>query len=538
MTNHSFVAIIINSITSALFAYVAFKFFFSKKLTISWGGELVLKNKLWFAAWYGIFTFHSAWMVTHTGASVVILGPLFVGAMAGWRCGLLTSVFGVAGIAAKAGLDYHSGLQYVGHYYFPTAISAVLAGCLAGIWHWRLHNRLPKIWQATGVCTGFILGIELPLVLLFPRPAIVWYISIQYFIDLIIASSAGMAMMIIVIRNLLQDRLAIQESWRINGELSAVKAVQQGFKNKEHTGLCGAPNVDFATSGAGQTDKSFFEYYYCESARRVYFAVFTVSELSTSATMAVLVCKTLFRAKAKRAALLSDIVNDLQYELAVVQADRGQSRWLAGVLAVDSGELVDIAANNVFAYIRNEDSDCCELANCDTVKPTLRAGASLVITNNRSASSVSLSDNDVLMTINFRGTKEELTLSIDLQETERLQPWVENYARQQALSGKLAVAARLVLEELTVNIIKYGFPQGSCGQDKIEISLQLAGGQLLITVADTGKAFNPLTDKIETLRQKNTVGGWGIKLVQRFAAKVEYEYCDGKNVISMALITK
>jgi len=576
MTNHSFIAVIINSITSALFAYVAFKFFFNKKLTVSRSGELVLKNKIWFAAWYGVFAFHSAFMVTPAGASVVVLGPLFVGTMAGWRCGLLTSTFGVAGLFIKAGLDYHSGMQYVNGYYAPTAIAVVLASVLSGFWYRRLNNKLPKIWHSTVVCSGFILCIEMPLVLLFPRPvATPWYVSLQYFVDLIVATSAGMAMMIIVIRDLLQERAALLETSRINGELAAVKAVQQGLAKKEPAGQCVAPNVDWATGTiiSEQTGNTFFEHYYSENTRQLYFAAFTFSELSASATMAALVCKTSFHAMAKRAMPLADVVGGLQNELAAVRANRGQSSWFAGVIDVDSGALIDIAANKFSAIVCNSDGTVRNPESCKTAETGLQAGEILVVGSNIKppdgttggdeslaallAGTVTLAANlerlaeycadrvmdktttgGALILVKWQKPADKLTLAIDLQEVGKVRQFVASFTEKLKLPEKVTAATRLTLEELTVNVIKYGFPNGCSSQDKIDILLRLEGKFLLVKVVDSGRAFNPLRDNANNPRTKKTVGGWGIQLVQKFAEKIGYEYRDGMNVISIAISTE
>ena len=538
MTNHWLVSVTISSFTSALFAYSYFKYQFSKQLEPGKSVEIITGCKLWFSIWYGLFTIYSAFIATPTGASVVILGPLFVGMAAGWRYGLLTSGFGVVATLVKAGLEYHSEVQFLAGNYFPTATAAVLAGLLAGLWHSRLNNKLPKIWQSTAMCIGFILAIELPLVLLFSNAgAITISGSWRFFGELIIATSAGMAMMIVVVNNLLQEQKALLETRRINGELSAVKAAQQLLVKTTAVNGDIVPNVNlvFGTVAAGKKGNAFFEHYYCADTRWLYFAVFTLSELSASATMAALVCKTFFRAKAKRAALLPEIISDLRYELAAVGADGKDSRWFAGIIAVDGGELIDTAVNNLYPFIRSDNGVARELRNSGATKTALLFGECLVVRNYGDITTTDASEGEALMMIGFRLPEETLTIAIDLQETEQLESWLANFIKQQALADKLAVVARLVLEELTVNIIKYGFPNGSSGHDKIEIRLRLEGGRLLIRVTDTGLAFNPLTIKAETPRQKNMVGGWGIKLVQRFAEKVDYEYRDGKNIISIEI---
>lgn len=85
------------------------------------------------------------------------------------------------------------------------------------------------------------------------------------------------------------------------------------------------------------------------------------------------------------------------------------------------------------------------------------------------------------------------------------------------LEAEQAVPLGLVINELVENALKYAFPGGRPGE--VWVSLDLTGGQFVLTVRDDGVGFDP---------ERSRVGG-GSRLVRAFARQLggRFQYGDG-----------
>lgn len=90
---------------------------------------------------------------------------------------------------------------------------------------------------------------------------------------------------------------------------------------------------------------------------------------------------------------------------------------------------------------------------------------------------------------------------------------------------------RLVAEELVVNIADYA------GSDYLDVETTLDGESISLCFRDGGTPFNLLDmespDTSLSLDERE-IGGLGVFLVVRHMDKVEYEYKDGENVLTVS----
>lgn len=97
---------------------------------------------------------------------------------------------------------------------------------------------------------------------------------------------------------------------------------------------------------------------------------------------------------------------------------------------------------------------------------------------------------------------------------------------------------QLVVEEVVVNIISYGYPQKE-GNKTIDIDcfVDREHEQLTVRISDAGIAFNPLTASAEIpdlpLEQRK-VGGLGIPLIRRLSDHCTYRREEGRNILEVA----
>lgn len=96
--------------------------------------------------------------------------------------------------------------------------------------------------------------------------------------------------------------------------------------------------------------------------------------------------------------------------------------------------------------------------------------------------------------------------------------------------------AQLAVEELGTNILKYGYDDS--GEHTIRVRAIWEEPLVWIELEDDGHEFNPCQAPEadpELSLQERKPGGWGISLVRRLLAGMEYERRDGWNVLRMAV---
>jgi len=96
--------------------------------------------------------------------------------------------------------------------------------------------------------------------------------------------------------------------------------------------------------------------------------------------------------------------------------------------------------------------------------------------------------------------------------------------------------AQLAAEELGTNIIKYGYDDQN--EHTIRLSAAREESAFRICLEDDGHEFNPCLapePDPDLSLQERTPGGWGLSLVRRLAAGLEYERRGDRNVVKVLL---
>ena len=130
------------------------------------------------------------------------------------------------------------------------------------------------------------------------------------------------------------------------------------------------------------------------------------------------------------------------------------------------------------------------------------------------------------------------TLSIsfanDMRELTHVLQVVNVFLEPRELQSKLVYAVNLILEEILMNIIRYGYDDED--SHEIEVQIELEEDEVALTVKDDGKEFNPLTipgpnrsksamDRIEE--------GLGLQFVRHMRNAMEYRREGDKNILSI-----
>ena len=131
----------------------------------------------------------------------------------------------------------------------------------------------------------------------------------------------------------------------------------------------------------------------------------------------------------------------------------------------------------------------------------------------------------------------ELTIPADDKQLETVLDFIHQQLPQDCetdLLYKIDVAA----EEIFVNIAHYAYkdrvPAGESGQTWITCTYE--NELLTIIFRDQGVPFNPLArpdPDITLSAEERSIGGLGIFLTKKYMDKVEYDYKNGENVLTM-----
>jgi anti-sigma regulatory factor (Ser/Thr protein kinase) len=123
-------------------------------------------------------------------------------------------------------------------------------------------------------------------------------------------------------------------------------------------------------------------------------------------------------------------------------------------------------------------------------------------------------------------------------ELRRLAVWVAAVARDNALPLEAAFRIDLCLAEAVSNVIEHGFADG--GRHDIRVTLEPRATEIVLTVEDEGRPFDPLEAVLPPLAarvEEARIGGYGLRLLRHFADSCRYQRWEGRNILTMILLT-
>lgn len=125
-------------------------------------------------------------------------------------------------------------------------------------------------------------------------------------------------------------------------------------------------------------------------------------------------------------------------------------------------------------------------------------------------------------------------VAADVREIERLNKLVRQFGELHEVPSRTLYAVNLALDELVTNVILYGFdaPEGR----EVTVKIATAGGELVASVTDDGRPFNPLEVKAPDLDaplERRDLGGLGVHLVRSLMDAVSYSRDENKNVLTI-----
>lgn len=127
-----------------------------------------------------------------------------------------------------------------------------------------------------------------------------------------------------------------------------------------------------------------------------------------------------------------------------------------------------------------------------------------------------------------------LCLESRLEELQRLEAAVEDLGEREQWPPNLLYQVKLVLEEVIVNIVNYGYEGGG---HKIDVDLISEPDTLTIKIVDDGRAFDPLSQAplpdVAAPLEDRPIGGLGVYLVQTLMDETHYRREQDKNHLTL-----
>lgn len=127
-----------------------------------------------------------------------------------------------------------------------------------------------------------------------------------------------------------------------------------------------------------------------------------------------------------------------------------------------------------------------------------------------------------------------IRISASVHEIERLNRLIRQFGELHELPSRALYSVNLALDEVVSNIVLYGYEDSN--DDPIVVKMEIRGKDLMASVEDSGREFDPLslpTPDLSAPLEDRQIGGLGIHLMRSLMDGVEYRRADGKNVLTM-----
>ncbi len=132
----------------------------------------------------------------------------------------------------------------------------------------------------------------------------------------------------------------------------------------------------------------------------------------------------------------------------------------------------------------------------------------------------------------------EMTIEARTDKLDEVLAFVDEELNALDCPVKVQMQIDVAVEEIFVNIASYAYEQGE-GMATVIFGEEDDGKAVYVTFMDEGIPYNPLEkpDPDITLKAEDRqIGGLGIFMVKKSMDRVDYEYRDGKNCLTIGKI--
>ncbi len=130
---------------------------------------------------------------------------------------------------------------------------------------------------------------------------------------------------------------------------------------------------------------------------------------------------------------------------------------------------------------------------------------------------------------------KELKIKASIENLEQVIAFVDEELEKNDCAMKTQIQIDVAVEEIFVNIASYAYQPGE-GDATIMIEVVQDPARAEITFIDTGMEYDPLKKEdpdITLSAEERQIGGLGIFMVKKSMDSMEYEYRDGRNILTI-----
>jgi len=127
----------------------------------------------------------------------------------------------------------------------------------------------------------------------------------------------------------------------------------------------------------------------------------------------------------------------------------------------------------------------------------------------------------------------EITFPASDESLAKATSFVEEQLEKIGCIPKVQMKILVALEELFVNVAHYAY-NGASGE--VRMNLDFSDENMILSLIDRGIPFNPLEKEdpdITESAEEREIGGLGIFMVKKMMDRIDYEYRDGQNIITI-----
>ena len=147
-------------------------------------------------------------------------------------------------------------------------------------------------------------------------------------------------------------------------------------------------------------------------------------------------------------------------------------------------------------------------------------------------------DDVTMLCLEYKGYKEDdnfVTYDAESKYLSSMLKPIMSKLEELKVDHKMAYQINLCLEELFSNVINYAYYPNK-GKIKIAYEMMDNNKTLKVTIKDNGKPFNPLESEdpdIHASLEERKIGGLGLFIVKKTMDKIDYEYKDNMNTLTL-----
>ncbi len=130
---------------------------------------------------------------------------------------------------------------------------------------------------------------------------------------------------------------------------------------------------------------------------------------------------------------------------------------------------------------------------------------------------------------------KELTVEATPENVDKVIEFVDEMLEEYGCGMKEQMAIDVAVDELFANIAHYAY-NPETGYATVKVNVVEDPLSVEITFVDNGKPYDPLAkadpDTTQSIEDRE-IGGMGILIVKKSMDAVDYEYKDGKNILTI-----